>query len=135
LQDTPREIPTSGIEEVDAEHIALAAVITSLDVALKRNAPREELSGLLWNVVSLARAHFENEERAMERDRFPHLAEHRQRHSTLLHFAQSVATEFDAGRIDADQALIDEFWEWELSHIDGMDRTYWEFSNSSVKQP
>lgn len=133
LPDRYSEIPSSGIPHLDDEHAALADCISALSDALKDNAPRDDVRGHLWAIVNLARAHFEHEERVMADDKYPHLSEHRERHATLLHFAESVAREFEAGRIEADSALVQEFWDWELSHIDGMDRAFWEYRAASAK--
>jgi hemerythrin-like metal-binding protein len=133
-----------GVEFMDADHRALAAL---LDALARRYGAWEGLVGgrpvpddtsgpetsLLADLAALAdhtRAHFEREEEAMQREGFPDLPDHKSEHDLLLAELRVLMREIESSadqRIDTD--TLDSLKDWLLGHVLEMDRELAGFLN------
>ena len=68
---------------MDAQHKHLIKLLNDLHDGMIRRAGNEVLRPVLDELIKYTRAHFADEERAMELAGYPHLAQHKAEHKAL----------------------------------------------------
>ena len=99
----------TGDDEIDADHRAIYASLSSLLEAMKGNH-MEHVPAIERSLEELLRAHFAVEERRMEVTAYPGLLQHRAHHVRLLRELSFQIQRLTGGGARASLAL--EFGEW-----------------------
>jgi hemerythrin-like metal-binding protein len=73
-----------GVEELDSQHIAIYEAIDELSASVKAGRPGEETHPLLLKLYELLRFHFAVEVAVMEIMSYPHTAEHKDSHRSIM---------------------------------------------------
>lgn len=120
----------TGIEDIDAQHIILFALINQLDININNELPNECVHDTLKAVAYYIDFHFAYEEMLMRQRGFPaleeHLAEHRLLMQTVVHLAAPAAAP-DSRRLAF--RMRHELMEWMLSHMQA-DRRFADFCHA-----
>lgn len=112
-----------GVPEFDADHRAMSDLAETLRYALLIDAPPAEVQALLDDLLERALAHFEREERELERTGYPEWAAHRQSHDRLLRTILHLRADVRHRRYKPDLAA--RFIQaWVLEHIHREDSRY-----------
>lgn len=97
-----------GVDEVDSEHRELIDLINGLHDHIEVGADYLQVVELLGEIYSRIAAHFAHEESLMREANYPHLAEHKEDHETLLDDLREIMDEvavdgsFDSAGLSAD---------------------------------
>ena len=125
-----------GIEEIDADHRQLVAVLDELFVACLEEQGRDVLGEILARLVDHTRGHFAREEAVMERHAYPGLGAHRREHALLIVQVLEIQRIFEKS---ADQALNNEMLtflkDWLIDHIQESDGKIKKFVDSQASAP
>lgn len=118
-----------GLPAIDAEHRELLEVCNQFLGAVEAGEPVPRLAAILTNMILLTRAHFQSEERMLDRHGYPGLVIHRAEHDRLLIEAETLLARFDdASHHDEVARLTTETAQflqtWLLDHIRTNDRPY-----------
>lgn len=113
-----------GIDDIDAQHKALVALINKLYEAKEAGRGREALAGILRELEDYVQYHFGLEEDRFAAVKYPeaktHIAEHRAFTERLSHFELSFAL----GKAELDSELLSYLKTWLTRHIAFSDRKY-----------
>lgn len=116
----------SGYAEIDRQHQRLIELGNQLNAAIRSGHGREIVGTVLEELIDYTAKHFQFEERLMEQHRFPHLDDHRAKHSQLVKEVLAHKARFDAG--DTLTAEVMNFIrDWLVNHIMKTDRTLGKF--------
>lgn len=106
-----------GIASVDLEHRELIDLINELhDMALDK-ADQDSVSAMLGEIFAQISAHFALEEKYMIDSRYPHYADHKKDHESLLDELRDIMEQVEtAGRYD-ESALMNTLDAWFSVHF------------------
>jgi len=99
-----------------AEHGELAALISSVRKSHAAGATWDELARMLDELVETVRAHFESEEKQMEKAAYPLLAEHANNHETFLRRLRILRAECDRRETELMAVFMDLLDNWFKNH-------------------
>lgn len=119
-----------GVKEVDGQHQNLVALVNQLHQAMKEGKGKNVLDGILASLVGYTKAHFRDEERMMEQNGYPDLAEHKLQHVALTEKAVDFQNKFKAGEMGMSIDIMQFLSDWLRSHILGTDIKYVALMNS-----
>ncbi len=112
-----------GVRHLDDDHRDLIALANTLIGTVEQGADVEQARDALENLVELALAHFEAEERVLSECDYPDLREHILAHNLLLRGILKFRADLRYGRLSVDEAA--EFIAtWVLDHIEAEDQQY-----------
>ena len=113
-----------GVPAIDADHQALLDICDQLLAGARSGQALDGLEPILAAMISRARAHFDAEERVLDRAGYPALASHRAEHRRLMVQAETLRdhwAEVDGARVGA---VADYMRTWLLDHIRTEDRSF-----------
>ncbi|WP_207477240.1 bacteriohemerythrin [Arenibaculum pallidiluteum] len=110
-----------GHSAVDDDHRHLVEIINKLAEAHAAGRQSGLIGEILSELADYTAAHFEREERFMERVRYPGIDEHRLNHSQLIGSLSRIIYDFEMGR-PVDQPLLDFLRHWLTDHIMRFDK-------------
>ena len=115
---------STGIHDIDAQHIALIGQFNDLIEACSQKKGHEEVGRFLTFLTGYVNRHFDDEERAMARNVYDgieaHIKEHEQYRMQLARLKDDVIT-----RGTTDQVVSEAVWvaaHWFLTHIKRTDQ-------------
>ncbi|HET8547168.1 MAG TPA: bacteriohemerythrin [Bryobacteraceae bacterium] len=109
---------------IDAQHKHLMKLINDLHDGMSRGAGNDALGSVLDGLIKYTRAHFADEERAMEAAGYPNLLQHRAEHKALTDKVLKFREDFAAGRVAISIHVLTFLKEWLSHHIMGSDKQY-----------
>ena len=113
-----------GIDEMDIQHKKLFNLTNKLFEAMQSGKGKEILHGVLSELASYTRVHFEAEEQLMQKHNFPGLDEHKALHRQLLTKASDFINKFNSGDVRLSISLCDFLQDWLKIHISEQDKQY-----------
>ncbi len=119
-----------GIEDIDAQHKELVAILNELYDAMYAGQGREALGRVLNRLLGYARIHFAREEALMKDHGYPGYTEHKSKHEKMTRKVMELKKDFDAGVISSPVQISNFLKNWLSRHIMGTDREYGPFLRS-----
>jgi hemerythrin-like metal-binding protein len=116
-----------GVKEIDQQHKTLVAHTTVLQDAISGRKPKDEVAGLLADLVDLVSSHFAWEERLMESLGYVGYAGHQAAHGILLEQIRGLHQEFLSGDVSPSAGVALFIQVWVEHHIAGRDKPFAEF--------
>jgi len=117
-----------GVEEVDAQHQRLFAMLAGLRAGIERQAADTELGALIDDLVAYLKEHFDHEETLLRGH--PRWAEHHRQHwrftENILHFIRDSRRAEGRGGNRLAREMHDFLCSWLQEHIVVMDRNYFQ---------
>lgn len=124
-----------GVEEIDEQHRTMVALVNKLYRAIALESSRNQVHGLLCDLIEATQEHFAAEERIMLEAGFPDYGQHKAQHDRLLAeltaFEKEMAARPDPlfhASIRFQEDLRDD---WATTHILGPDRKFARFLRKS----
>jgi hemerythrin len=114
----------TGVGEIDAQHKRLVGMINALHEAMKAGKSRDMVAGFIGELKSYASAHFDTEERLMERYGFPGLAAHRVEHNQFIEKVLDYDLCLQEGACVGPMDVMLFLKSWLTGHIQGTDQQY-----------
>jgi len=112
-----------GVQEIDAQHRGLLALINELHEAIAAGRSRGLLGEVVNRLKDYARTHFSTEEKYMLQTAFPGFDEHRMAHDLFIE--KVLGFELDLHRDRASPREVAGFlMDWYVRHVKGMDHQY-----------
>ncbi|WP_033135888.1 bacteriohemerythrin [Aeromonas finlandensis] len=112
------------VASVDRQHQGLFEAMNRFYHAVRENSPAPQRKQRLDELLKLAVQHFADEERSMERARYPELQRHKQEHTKLLSELDTLIRREDTDEQDLNMELIIFLKNWLLNHIFKVDKQY-----------
>jgi hemerythrin-like metal-binding protein len=109
---------------MDAQHKHLMQLLNDLHDGMSRGAGKDAVRGVLDQLIQYTRAHFADEERALEAARYPKLAEHKAEHKALTDKVLQFRDDWAAGRVALSVHVLTFLKDWLKHHIMGTDKQY-----------
>lgn len=118
-----------GIDQVDAEHRQLFAIIQRVEDALGCEGDLVQVLAFaaVQELLDYTRSHFASEERLMRDAGYPRLEEHLHLHTNLLQTVDAMALKIELGDPGACLDLSRFLFTWLIDHILLEDRLFAEF--------
>ena len=107
---------------VAAQHGHLAASIRGLRVRQSQGASWDELAIGFDRLLDDIRAHFGDEEKLMELNHYPRVAEHRHQHEVFRKKVEALRLECDRGKSEIFDVLLEMLETWFRNHEQTADR-------------
>ncbi|MGE3275666.1 MAG: bacteriohemerythrin [Vicinamibacterales bacterium] len=117
-----------GVGVLDGEHRLQLELLDALRAAIEAGADRAAVTEILDRLVEYSNAHFLAEQLVMRLHAYPLFEAHVQEHDRLVAQGRRLREAVASGETDTSAALAAELRAWLLTHIDGMDRTYAEYT-------
>lgn len=118
---TWKEFYSVGCRELDDQHKQILGIINDLYSVLQSGRERDEIKGLLDQLVQYTMDHFQREEELMEEWGFPEVAQHGTIHEHMARKTIDLRKRFGTVR---GQELLVFLKEWWINHICGIDKQY-----------
>jgi hemerythrin len=115
---------STGVKAMDDQHGVLMDTLNELRLVLVHGQGRDQVSEGLSRLIELTRMHFSSEERLLEQQGYPGVAEHRDAHQRLLgqiEEAAMLAQHNDDLRM---RELLLFLRDWYSMHIEHLDSQY-----------
>lgn len=112
------------VEEIDDQHKNLIQISEKLYDNLYKDMSKDDLNGILTELIDFAKLHFQTEEKYFDMFKFEHAEEHKKEHQL---FEQKLKEMFGVGsdkHIEASFELIDFLEDWLLDHLEKKDQEY-----------
>jgi hemerythrin len=118
-----------SIEEVDAQHKQLVAMLNELHAALSTGRGREALQGILDGLAEYAVYHFATEENLFETHDFPATAVHKTQHADFVERVSAFTERHARGEGSLSIDVLNFLADWLTAHIQGSDKEFGRFLN------
>jgi hemerythrin-like metal-binding protein len=112
-----------GIEEIDAQHKKMFAIINDLFRAMK-DSDEKTLKRVLGELVDYADYHFSTEEGYFEKLHYPEKESHIKTHQLYREKIMGFVLEYKDGEKLLPYEILDFLEDWWIGHITGVDRQY-----------
>jgi len=112
------------IGSVDAQHQMLFSLANELYRAMTAGQSNVVMARILDRLVQYTQAHFAHEERLMQQNGYPKLAEHRAEHEALTRKVLQFQSDFQQGKAMMSVQLLEFLKSWLEKHIKGSDQAY-----------
>ncbi len=113
-----------GVRAMDDQHGILMDTLNELRTAVVSGQGREQLSELLDRLIEFTRMHYCGEERLLEENGFPGLAQHRAAHQRLLAQMLEAAHRLQYGEGVEMGSLLELLRDGYVEHTEGSDQEY-----------
>ena len=114
---------------MDDQHGILMDTMNELRLAMVHGSGREEVCEGLNRLIGFTRMHFSSEERLLEENGFPCVAEHREAHQRLLVKIEEAAHRARHREDVQMHRILSFLGDWYLGHMEGLDREYGRWLN------
>jgi hemerythrin len=118
-----------GVDSIDGQHKELFKRINSLLEAMKAGKGKQIIAETLSFLKQYAAVHFADEEKLMQKIKFPEINMHKMAHQAFVKDFTALADKL--GKEGASAAIIVEtqqkLMDWLINHIGKMDKKYGEF--------
>jgi hemerythrin len=119
---------STGIVDIDAEHLRLVDKLNALHMALAENTlPPLIVGEMFTEFVATILYHFSFEERLMDKYNYPYTAVHVRQHMYLREQVQSLAKKDKQGVPVVSATLLVILNSWLISHVIDFDKKLGEF--------
>ena len=119
-----------GVNELDAEHQRLVAMLNDLYDAAQAGKGKDALGPILDGLITYTQNHFAHEERFMTQHKYPGFAQHKGEHEALAKQVLDVQAKYKAGAGAAlSMEVLNFLKNWLTKHIQGTDKQYGPFFN------
>jgi hemerythrin len=119
-----KDIYSTGIHSIDAQHRNLFAVAKDLFAAMSTGQGRAAVGRTLDRMVQYTASHFAHEERLMRLHNFPDFEAHKAEHDKLTAQVLQLQADYRAGKITITVQLLHFLRDWLQKHIQGSDQQY-----------
>jgi len=121
-----------GVGNLDRHHQKLFDMLNRLHNAMTQGKGKEVVIGIIKEMVDYARYHFEEEEKLMERIKYPGLNEQRNVHKKFMIKVEEYRKLADMGLEAFLSSGISTFLsDWLKNHIGVMDKKYKKYMNEN----
>jgi len=117
-----------GIEEFDEHHKFLVDLLNMTYDGLTCEAPRDELGGVLDELIRYAGYHFAAEEHWMGTQNYPDASRHREEHERFSERVVEFQKDFHQGKADLSFEVLQFLTGWLSDHILKTDAEYGRFA-------
>ena len=121
------------VPAMDEQHKKLIALMNELFDYQKQGKGKEIIEKTLKGLVDYTRTHFAAEERFLQQNKYPKLAEHQGIHKNLLGQVQKYMDKYKAGESVIAAELNNFLKDWLIKHIMNIDMEYGKFINQNAK--
>ncbi|QTA92127.1 bacteriohemerythrin [Desulfonema magnum] len=121
-----------GVAVLDSHHRKLISLVNKLHDAMKNGKAKGVISGIISELDDYTKYHFREEEKLMEKIRYPGLNEHKKAHEYFTAAVKKYKAEADKGQaaflsVGISVLLTD----WLKNHIGMMDKKYQKDMNAN----
>lgn len=116
-----------GNAQIDSEHKKLVDLVNRLHDAMKAGKAKEEIGGVLSELVNYTMVHFKNEEALMAKGGYPNLAAHQKEHQDLKLKVQDLLKKYNAGSVTLGIETANFLRDWLQKHILETDKQYMDY--------
>ncbi len=121
---------TVNIDEIDAQHKRLVAMIDDLYEAIKAGISSSAIDKILSEMVDYSKTHFATEENYMTKYDFPGYAAHKKEHDSFAAKACDLQQQTSTKTIAITMETANYLMNWLRDHVLGTDKLYAPFLNS-----
>lgn len=114
----------TGIEEIDAQHKELFAIINSLGDAMRDKRAKEETGAIISRMAVYAGVHFRTEEEYFRRADYPGAQSHAAEHRKFVDRVMVFVNDFNEGRAALTLELLAFLGDWLGHHVKKSDMAY-----------
>jgi hemerythrin len=112
------------IEAVDADHKHLLDLLNGFHEAYRAGKGKEEILGLLRELIKYAEEHFQREERLMDQSGYLDLLEHQIVHEELVTKVFELHEKYASGDAHISDEVMEFLRLWLVEHILHMDKKF-----------
>ncbi len=116
-----------GVEQIDAEHKQLVAMLNTLYEAMYQGKGKDSLDQILQGLIRYCQTHFASEERLMRMHGYPEYHQHKTIHRKMAQQVLKLQDEFQSGRLVSPIQISNFLKDWLSKHILGTDMKYASF--------
>ncbi len=120
-----------NVDEIDLQHQQLIKLVNNLHASVENRISKNELEGLLIELVKFTCIHFSTEEKYMKDYNFPECEQHSKEHRALLEHMDNLVSLVSNGKSPTFYSDYDISSDWALIHITGYDKKLGKFLNSN----
>lgn len=126
-----------GMLEVDVQHKLLFDKFNAFVEAYQSNQDSDEIMRMFWFLEAYAVTHFKDEEKLMQKVRFPDYATHQARHQAFIDQINTLKERLKTEGMTQDLVgtMTGFITNWLIDHISTMDRAIGRFVNTSAVSP
>jgi hemerythrin len=121
-----------GVPQIDQEHQRLFAFANQMHRAMIEGQGKRMLEDLLAGLVDYTCYHFANEERLMERIRYPDYPEHRRQHDELRAGVRAMQARSASGEVTMTIEAMRFLMQWIKRHTTTSDRRIGEYTKATL---
>lgn len=118
-----------NVELIDEQHKMLVKMINDLYDAMLSGKENKELSKLINQMSVYAAMHFAREEHYFDTLGYPEAEEHKKEHLYFENQVSQFAKEFNEGKQELTNEIMQFLSNWLVKHIKGTDRKFGPFLN------
>ncbi len=112
------------VEEIDNQHKRLVELISKLYESINNQSTKEELGGILDELIDYAELHFSTEEKYFKKFDYENTEEHIQEHAKFAKKMTELKEQHSNNEIEISFELIDFLEDWLLDHVVESDQKY-----------
>jgi len=109
---------------IDEQHKQLFKIINDLHASMKEGKSKEIMVGLLTRLVDYTQTHFSNEEKLMEKYKYPDLIKHKTEHAKLITKVLDYQKNFNIKSAITSIDIMNFLKDWLTNHILVTDKKY-----------
>lgn len=113
-----------NVEEIDEQHKKLVSLIDKLYNSIYSFKTREELGGILEELIEYADYHFSTEEKYFDKFNYEYSEEHKREHEIFREKMLDLNKKFKNKELEISFELIDFLEDWLLDHLMEQDQKY-----------
>jgi hemerythrin len=118
-----------NIKEIDDQHKKLFETLNELESAMLNNQGNSTVGKVLDFMLEYAHTHFDLEEKLMEQNGYPDLAQHMAEHSSFVKKVGEFKSKHDRKTSLLGLDVMNFLFEWLITHISKTDIKYAPFLN------
>ena len=119
------------VGKIDNQHHELVNMLNNLNDAMKTGKSKDNMSGILDNMVDYAAVHFALEEKYFDQFNYLKAFAHRKEHAKFVKKVMEFKDGFDNGHMMLSLDVMSFLKEWLVSHINGIDKDYTQCFNEN----
>ncbi len=125
-----------GVEEIDSQHRLLFAIANELLDIENPVRQQDEIRYLIRHLFDYVEKHFQSEEDIFEKNNYPGLKDHKDRHQEIINSIKNTMKEAKS-MAELKSSLDTMLEKWIKIHVQLEDRKYssWAISKGIIKQP
>jgi len=119
------------VQEIDAQHQRLVAMINELDDAMRSGKGKELLGKIINGLAAYAVTHFSTEEKYFARFGYSDAENHTQEHASFIQKVSDFKEKFTTSRLSLTIEVMNFLSNWLKNHILNSDKKYSSFFNQN----